>query len=158
MKDIDRIDRAILRTLQTEGRIANVELARRINLSPTPCLERVRRLEKSGYIQSYAARLDPMKLELGTTVFVQATLDRTTTDVFDRFSEAVRRTPNIVECHMIAGGFDYLLKVRVSDMNAFRIFLGEVINNLPGLASTSTYVAMESVTEGDALPIAEARP
>lgn len=156
MKSLDRIDRAILANLQAEGRLSNVELAKRVNLSPTPCLERVRRLEREGFITGYAARLDPVRLELGLTVFVQATLDRTTADVFDRFAEAVRQTPQIVECHMIAGGFDYLLKVRASDMDAFRRFLGEVINALPGLASTATYVAMEAVKEGERLPLSAA--
>jgi len=150
---MDRIDRSILTELQDNGRLTNVELARRVNLSPTPCLERVRRLERDGIIQGYAARLKPSKLDLGLAVFVQVTLDRTTSDVFAKFQAAVAEIDAIVECHMVAGGFDYLLKVRVADMEAFRGFLGEVINNLPGISSTTTYVVMEAVKEGEKLPI-----
>lgn len=152
-RDLDRIDRNILRALQEDGRLTNVALARQVNLSPTPCLERVRRLEAAGYITGYAARLDPAKLDAGLTVFVQVTLDRTTSDVFDRFRAAAQGEPQIAECHMIAGGFDYLLKVRARDMDAFRRILGETINALPGVVSTATYVAMETVKEGDRVPV-----
>ena len=133
--------------------MSNVALARHVNLSPTPCLERVRRLERDGYITGYAARLKAAKLNLGLAVFVQVTLDRTTSDVFQKFQEAVAGIDRIIECHMVAGGFDYLLKVRAADMDAFRRFLGDVINNLPGISSTSTYVVMEAVKEGEALPV-----
>jgi len=150
---LDRIDRKILKELQEEGRLTNVELAKRVNLSPTPCLERVRRLEKTGVIQGYAARLNPSALEAGLTVFVQVTLNRTTTDVFDDFKRAALKEPGIAECHMVAGGFDYLIKVRVKDMDAFRQFLEANINALPGVSSTTTYVAMETVKEGDAVPV-----
>lgn len=152
-KSLDRIDRSILRLLQSDGRLSNVELARRVNLSPTPCLERVRRLEKDGFIRGYSARLNPARLQLGLAVFVQVTLDKTTSDVFDKFKHAIAGIDEIVECHMVAGGFDYILKVRCADMDAFRTFLGETINNLPGIASTSTYVVMEAVKEGDSLPV-----
>lgn len=147
-RGLDRIDRRILKELQADGRLSNVALARRVNLSPTPCLERVRRLERAGYILGYAARLDPTKLDAGLTVFVQITLDRTTTDVFDQFREAATQVAGIAECHMVAGGFDYLVKVRAKDMDAFRRFLGDTINNLPGVLSTSTYVVMEAIKEG----------
>lgn len=152
-KSLDRIDRSILRLLQSDGRLSNVELARRINLSPTPCLERVRRLEKAGFIRGYSARLNPSKLHLGLAVFVQVTLDKTTSDVFEKFKAAVGEIDEVVECHMVAGGFDYILKVRTADMDAFRAFLGDIINNLPGIASTSTYVVMEAVKEGESLPV-----
>lgn len=152
-KSLDRIDRAILRLLQSDGRLSNVELARRINLSPTPCLERVRRLEKDGFIRGYSARLNPSKLQLGLAVFVQVTLDKTTSDVFEKFKSAISAIDEVVECHMVAGGFDYILKVRTADMDAFRTFLGETINNLPGISSTSTYVVMEAVKEGESLPV-----
>lgn len=154
-RPLDRIDRNILRALQVDGRLTNVALAKAVNLSPTPCLERVRRLEKAGYIKGYAARLNPLKMDAGLTVFVQVTLDRTTTDIFDQFRDAVSREPGISECHMVAGGFDYLVKVRSRDMDAFRRFLGDVINALPGVISTSTYVAMETVKEGDTIAVPE---
>ena len=152
-KSLDRIDRSILRMLQSDGRLSNVELARRINLSPTPCLERVRRLEKDGFIRGYSARLNPAKLQLGLAVFVQVSLDKTTSDVFDKFKVAILGIDEIVECHMVASGFDYILKIRAADMDAFRTFLGDTINNLPGIASTSTYVVMEPVKEGESLPV-----
>ena len=152
-RPLDRIDRNILRALQADGRLTNVALAKQVNLSPTPCLERVRRLGREGFIRGYAARLDPMRLDAGLTVFVQVTLDRTTSDIFDQFRDAVTDVPGIAECHMVAGGFDYLLKVRAKDMDAFRRFLGDVLNGLPGVISTATYVAMETVKEGDAVPI-----
>ena len=150
---MDKIDRKILSILQREGRISNVELARRINLSATPCLERVRRLERDGYITGYAARLDAEKLGAGTLVFVQITLDRTTDDVFARFREAVARLPEVQECHMVAGGFDYLLKVRVEDMAAYRKFLGESLASLTGLRETHSYVVMEAVKESEVVPV-----
>lgn len=150
---LDRIDRRILRCLQEDGRMTNVALAKQVNLSPTPCLERVRRLERDGFILGYAARLNPMKLDAGLTVFVQVTLDRTTTDVFDRFNDALSGAPGVSECHMVAGGFDYLMKIRVRDMEAFRRYLGDTINALPGVISTTTYVAMETVKTGDTIPV-----
>jgi Lrp/AsnC family leucine-responsive transcriptional regulator len=153
MQELDRIDRRILRRLQEDGRTTNVALAKAVNLSPTPCLERVRRLERDGYILGYAARLNPAKLDAGLTVFVQITLDRTTTDVFDRFNAGLAEAPGISECHMVAGGFDYLMKIRVRDMDAFRRYLGETINALPGVVATTTYVAMETVKTGDAVPV-----
>lgn len=151
MQELDRIDRNILRCLQDDGRMTNVALAKQVNLSPTPCLERVRRLEREGYILGYAARLNPMKLDAGLTVFVQVTLDRTTTDVFDRFNDALSAAPGVSECHMVAGGFDYLMKIRIRDMEAFRRYLGDTINALPGVISTTTYVAMETIKEGDTI-------
>ncbi len=156
-KSLDRLDRAILRELQSDGRLTNVELAKRIGLSPTPCLERVRRLEREAFILGYAARLNPKRLDAAQTVFVQVTLDRTTSDVFDQFDQAVRQVEGIAECHMVAGGFDYLLKVRTRDMDAFRRFLGEAINPLPGVVSTTTYVVMEAVKEGLTVPVPAGR-
>lgn len=152
-KDLDRIDRRILRILQGDGRLSNVELARQVGLSPTPCLERVRRLERDGYILGYGARLDAGKLEAGMLVFVQVTLERTTPDVFDRFAEAVQRLEEVAECHMVAGGYDYLLKVRVKDMAAFRRFLGEGLTSLESVRETHTYVVMEAVKDGREIPV-----
>ena len=154
-KDLDRIDRKILRSLQADGRISNVELARRVGLSPTPCLERVRRLERDGYILGYGARLLDGKLEAGMLVFVQVTLERTTPDVFDRFAAAVQRLEEVAECHMVAGGYDYLLKVRVRDMAAFRRFLGDGLTALDSVRETHTYVVMEAVKDGREIPVPE---
>ncbi|OKH87020.1 Lrp/AsnC ligand binding domain-containing protein [Thalassospira sp. TSL5-1] len=144
VKSLDKIDKQILRELQHDGRMSNVELSRRVNLSPTPCLERVRRLEQQGFIIGYMARLDPRKLDQSLVVFVEITLDRTTPDVFDKFSSAVRKLPEVEECHMVAGGFDYLMKSRVSDMYAYREFL-ERLSSVEGVSQTHTYVVMEEV-------------
>lgn len=153
MSDLDRIDRKILETLQADGRIANVELAERIGLSPTSVGERVKRLQREGFIEGYGARLDPQRLGLGLLVFVEVLLDKTTPDVFDRFAAAVRRAPEVLECHMVAGGFDYLVKTRVSDMTAYRRFLGETLLGLPGVRETRTYAVMEEVKRDAPLPL-----
>jgi len=145
--ELDAIDRRILRELQREGRVSNVELSRRVALSPTPCLERVRRLERSGFITGYHAHLDPAKLGAGLTVFVQILLDRTTPDVFEQFARTVRELPQVVECHMVAGGFDYLLKLRLADMQAYRACLGDELTTLPGVLQTHTYMVMEQVKQ-----------
>jgi Lrp/AsnC family leucine-responsive transcriptional regulator len=154
-RPLDRIDRRILETLQSDGRISNVALARRVNLSPTPCLERVRRLERAGYVLGYGARLDPARLGASLLVFVQVTLDRTTPDVFARFAEAIVRIPEVCECHMVAGGFDYLLKIRAADMAAYRGVLGQRLTAIPGVAQTHSYVVMEEVKDSRALPVPE---
>lgn len=150
---LDRLDRRILRLLQAEGRLTHVELAERIGLSPTAATERVKRLVRDGVIAGYAARLDPAKLGLGLLVFVEVTLDRTTADVFEKFDAAVRRAPEVLECHLVAGGFDYLVKARVPDMAHYRKFLGEVLLGLPGVRATHTYPVMEAVKEENGLPV-----
>ena len=116
--DIDKIDRKILSILQGDGRIANVELAERIGLSPTSIGERLKRLQRDGFVEGYGARLNPHRLGLGLLVFVEVMLDKTTPDVFERFARAVQNAPEVLECHMVAGGFDYLVKARVADMTA----------------------------------------
>ena len=152
---LDRTDKRILRELQDNGRISNVELARRVNLSATPCLERVRRLEQAGYIRDYVAVLDPQRLEVSLLLYVEVTLERTTPDVFERFKEAIAARPEVQECHMVAGGFDYLVKVRVPDMQAYRAFLGEGLTAAPGVRETHTYVVMEEIKETTAIDIRE---
>lgn len=149
---IDRTDRRILAILQGEGRISNVELARRVNLSPSPCLERVRRLEAAGLIRSYGAKLDAAALGYGTTAFIQVTLDRTTAEVFDRFRDAVVLIGEVAECHMVAGGFDYLLKLRLRDMEDYRDVLATVVD-LPGVAQTHTYVVIEPIKLDAGVPV-----
>ena len=113
MTDLDKIDRKILSILQGDGRIANVELAERIGLSPTSIGERLKRLQRDGFVEGYGARLNPHRLGLGLLVFVEVLLDKTTPDVFERFARAVQNAPEVLECHMVAGGFDYLVKARV---------------------------------------------
>lgn len=150
---LDRIDLNILSQLQRDGRLSNVALSKRINLSPTPCLERVKRLEQKGYIKGYYADLDASKLDAGLLVFVQVSLDKTTLDVFQTFAAALRHLDSVLECHMVAGGFDYLLKLRFSDMHAYRQFLGNELAALPGIMQTHTYFVMEEVKNSAAIPL-----
>jgi Lrp/AsnC family leucine-responsive transcriptional regulator len=152
---MDRLDLKILTILQQEGRIPFAELARRIHLSPTPCIERVRRLERDGYIQRYAAHLDAARLGARLLAFVEIRLDRTTPDVFDLFKQAVLELDEVQECHMVAGGFDYLVKLRVADMLAYRRILGERLTALPGVEQTHTYFVMEEVKSTHALALPE---
>ena len=143
--DIDRIDLKILNVLQQDGRISNLKLSESVALSPTAVLARVQRLSRDGYIVGYEAQLDPAKLGAGLMVFVEVLLDRTTPNVFDAFKAAVQVRSEIMECHMVAGGFDYLLKTRMADMNAYRAFAGTVLWQLPGVRETRTYAVMEEV-------------
>ncbi|HTP99392.1 MAG TPA: Lrp/AsnC ligand binding domain-containing protein [Casimicrobiaceae bacterium] len=153
MKKLDSIDIAILSALQRDGRLPNVALAKAVGLSPTPCAERVRALETSGVIAGYAAALDAEKLDLGLTVFVEVAIERTSEDAFDAFRGAMLAIPQVQECHMVAGGFDYLLKVRMRDMAAYRAFLGEVLSKVPGIRSTHTYAVMERVKDSRAIDL-----
>ncbi|WP_115718510.1 leucine-responsive transcriptional regulator Lrp [Gallaecimonas mangrovi] len=145
VKELDRIDRKILKELQNDGRLSNVELSRRIGLSPTPCLERVKRLERQGFIQGYTAIIDPRHIGAALLVFVEVTLERTSSEVFEQFTLAVQKLDIIQECHLVSGNFDYLLKTRVADMSAYRELLGETLLRLPGVKETRTYVVMEEV-------------
>ena len=150
---LDKTDTKILRLLQADGRISNLKLAEAIHLSPTAVLERVKRLTRDGFILGYEARLNPNKLNAGMMVFIQVVLDRTTPDVFNAFRAAVQVRPEILECHMVAGGFDYLIKTRVADMAAYRELVGAVIWTLPGVRETHTYAVMEEVKNTTALPL-----
>ena len=145
MTAIDKIDACILRALQADGRISNLKLAEAVHLSPTAVLERVKRLTCDGFILGYGARLNPAKLGAGLMVFIEVLLDRTVHDVVDTFKAAVQVRAEILECHLAAGGFDYLLKTRVADMAAHREFVGSVIWTLPGVRETRTYAVMEEV-------------
>ena len=142
---LDRIDLKILSILQEDGRVSNLKLAESVALSPTAVLARVQRLSRDGYILGYAAQLNPMKLGAGMMVFVEVLLDRTTPNVFEAFKAAVQVHQEIMECHMVAGGFDYLLKTRMADMAAYRSFAGTVLWQLPGVRETRTYAVMEEV-------------
>jgi Lrp/AsnC family leucine-responsive transcriptional regulator len=151
--ELDRTDRRILAILQEDGRISTVELADRIGLSPTATSDRQKRLTREGFVTGFSARLDPVRLDLGLLVFVEISLDKTTPDIFELFAAAVRRAPEVLECHMVAGGFDYLVKTRVRDMAAYRRFLGEVLLSLPGVTETRTYAVMEEVKSEAPLPV-----
>ena len=154
-RELDRIDRRILERLQADGRIPVSQLAREVNLSVTPTLERVRRLETAGYITGYFARLNPRKLGLGLLAYVEVSLDRTTPDAFERFKAAMLAHDEVMECHMVAGGFDYLLKVRVKDMDSYRRFLGDQIASIRGVQQTHTYFVMEEVKSTHTIVVPE---
>lgn len=152
---LDRIDRKMLDELTRDGRIPVTELARRVGLSKTPCQLRLRRLQAEGYITGFRAVLDPAKLGREHVAFAEVRLSDTTERSLRAFNAAARAVPEIEECHMIAGSFDYLLKVRTRDMKDYRHVLGEVISALPHVAATSSYVSMEAVKDGAAtLPAA----
>jgi Lrp/AsnC family transcriptional regulator, leucine-responsive regulatory protein len=150
---LDGIDRRILRELQADGRITNLKLAEAVHLSPTAVLERVKRLTRDGVILGYEARLNPALLGAGLMVFIEVLLDRTLPDVLNHFRAAVQARPEILECHLVAGGFDYLLKTRVADMTAYRALLGDSIWTLPGVRETRTYAVMEEVKYRTDLPL-----
>jgi Lrp/AsnC family leucine-responsive transcriptional regulator len=152
-KTVDDIDRKILRALQEDGRITNNALAQKCGLSNAACFERVRRLRENGVIAGYTALLDPEKLDRALLVFIEVLLDRTTDDAFAAFADHVRKLPDVIECHMVAGGFDYLLKVRVADMAAYRAFLGDTLVALPGIRETRTYAVLEEVKLTSQIPV-----
>lgn len=145
--NIDRFDRQILEILSQNGRMPITELASHVGLSKTPCQTRFRRLCDLGYIKGFRALLDPQLLHREHVAFTEVKLSDTTEKALTAFNVAVRDISEVEQCHMIAGSFDYLLKVRTSDIQAYRRILGEAISALPHVASTSTYVAMEAVKD-----------
>lgn len=146
-KTLDRIDRAILDALQLDGRMTNSDLAKHVNLSATPCLERVRRLERDGFIESYHAKLNAKKLDVGFLTFVTVSLDQTNENIFTNFKSKIAEIPEVMECHMVGGGFDYLLKVRTRSMAEYRRLMEEHLSEIPAIASTSSYFVMEAVKD-----------
>jgi len=151
-RKLDRIDRAILAALQADGRISNVALAEKVHLSPSPCLERVKRLEADGYIEGYLAKLNASKLGFGKVAFVQVSLERTTEDVFSDFKAEIMTSPFVAECHMVAGGYDYLIKVRFDDVESYRSVLEQVVK-FPGVSQTHTYMVIEQVKVEPEVPV-----
>lgn len=145
--DLDRFDEAIIRILSTEGRISATELARRIGLSKSPTQARMKRLEDSGVITGYRANLDPVRMGQAHVAFVEVRLSDTREAALQAFNKAVLAVPEVEQCHMIASRFDYLLKVRTTDIQDYRRVLAEHISALPHVSNTSTYVAMEAVKE-----------
>ena len=145
--DLQRIDRNILRILQRDGRVSYAELARQVGLSTTPCKERVKKLLREGVIRGFQAVLSPEHLNAGLVVFVQIRLARTSQDIFEEFTRSARDLPEVQECYLVSGNFDYLIKARVADMAAYRAFLGETLLTLPGVHESTSYVVMEQVKE-----------
>ena len=146
-KSLDNVDRNILHEIQRDGRIAFVDLAEKVGLSKSPCLKRLRALEKEGYIKGYRAELDANKIEQGYLVYMQVKLRSTNRDALRRFNQAVQDVKEIMSCDMMSGGYDYLLKVRTRDMHAYRELLGDVLSVLPGIDQSSSFPVMEQVKE-----------
>ena len=146
-RDLDKIDQRILEELASNGRLSIVDLATRINLTNTPCSERVKRLERAGYIRGYRAVLDKKSLGLAHMTVVQVSLAATGADSLSDFNEAVRGIPEVEVCLMVAGSFDYLLTFRTRNMDHFRAVLGDKINRLPGVHQTNSFAVMEVVKE-----------
>jgi len=153
--DLDRIDRNILRLLQAQGRMSMTELADRVGLSVTPCSERVKRLERDGFILGYHARLDPHRLGQHLLVFVEIKLAAKSGAIFDDFRREVLKLPNVLECHLVSGEFDYLIKARIPEMGAYRKLLGDMLLALPGARESRSYMVMEEIKESLVLDLPE---
>lgn len=155
VRDLDRIDRNILRQLQADGRMSMTELADKVGLSVTPCSERVRRLERDGFITGYHARLDPHSLGQQLLVFVEIRLAAKSGAIFDEFRREVRKLPWVLECHLVSGDFDYLIKARIPGMEAYRKLLGDMLLALPGARESRSYIVMEEIKESLELHLPE---
>ena len=153
MRKLDRIDQQILDILQHDGRIAISELASRVNLSTTPCSERVKRLERDGIIMGYYARLNPQLVDRNLLVFLEIKLSAKSGDVFDQVARDLVEITEVLECHLISGEFDYLVKARLKEMSAYRCLLGDLLKKLPSSASSHSYIVMEEVKESFYLDI-----
>lgn len=150
---IDRIDRNILTQLQQDGRITNNDLAQQVGLSPSPCLRRVKALEEAGVIRRYVALVDPAAIDLSVNVFVSVTLERQAEERLEAFEAAVVRWPEVVECYLMTGESDYLLRVVVSDLAAYERFLKDHLTRVPGVASIKSSFALKQVRYNTALPL-----
>jgi Lrp/AsnC family leucine-responsive transcriptional regulator len=153
MTELDRTDRKILDILQRQGRIPMTELAQQIGLSTSPCTERVRRMERECVITGYHARIDPQAIGKTLLVFVEITLSSKSADVFDKVRTELLHVPEVMECHLVSGGFDYLVKARLRAMSDYRRLLGDLLKKLPVTAESNSYVVMEEVKESLYLPL-----
>ncbi|MCB4365541.1 Lrp/AsnC ligand binding domain-containing protein [Hydrogenophaga taeniospiralis] len=153
IKNLDAIDRRILQALQEDGRIQNVDLAEKVGLSPSPCLRRVKILEECGAIERYVALLNPSKLGIGLTVFVRIWLTSQDARTIDGFTTEVQRFPEIVECHLMAGDCDFLLRVVAADLDAYRRFQGEHLTRIKGVQSVKTEIPMQKIKLTSQLPL-----
>ncbi|PXF30243.1 AsnC family transcriptional regulator [Pokkaliibacter plantistimulans] len=156
-RKLDRIDRHILRALQEDARLSYVELANKVGLSTTPCMERVKKLERDGVIIGYHAHLNPHHLDASLLVFVEISLTYNSPSVFEDFRREVMSLPHVMECHLVSGNFDYLVKARIGEMSAYRGLLGEILQKLPGVSHTRSYVVMEEVKESTNLHVPDGR-
>jgi len=151
---LDTTDRRILAALQSRGRMSNADLSEQVNLSPSACHRRVQRLEAEGYISGYVALLDARKLGVPTTVFVEITLQGQSDDILDAFEKAVRRIPDVLECHLMAGTADYILKIVAEDTDDFARIHRQHLSRLPGVAQMQSSFALRTVFRTTALPLA----
>ena len=150
---LDPVDLKILGELQADGRLSNVELARRVGLSPSPCLARVRALETSGVISRYVALVDPQTLGLGVSVFIHVSLEKQVERALESFESAVKRYPQVLECYLMTGDSDYLLRVAVPDVQALQAFIINELTRIPGVANIRSSFALKQVKFETALPI-----
>ncbi len=155
VRELDNIDRKILSILQTDARISITDLAEKVGLSVTPCGERIKRLEKEGVILGYYARIDPNALDLNLLVFVEIKLSAKSGTIFEKFKRAIIKLPSVLECHLVSGDFDYLVKARIPQMSDYRTLLGDILLTLPGAQESRSYIVMEEVKETLTLPLAE---
>jgi Lrp/AsnC family leucine-responsive transcriptional regulator len=153
VSSLDQTDYRILDLLQRDGRITNQQLAHRVGMSPGAMHERVRKLRASGIVTGIHATLDAKRLDFGLLVFLQVQMERTTSDLLDEFAQRIQEVPEVLECHMIAGGFDFLLKIRVKDMAAFRQLLAELFDLIPAIRGTNSHAVMQEVKSTTALPL-----
>ncbi|MHB8921736.1 MAG: Lrp/AsnC ligand binding domain-containing protein [Halothiobacillus sp.] len=155
VRELDKIDRKILAILQNDARISMTDLAEQVGLSVTPCGERVKRLERDCVILGYQARLDPHVLALSLLVFVEIKLSAKSGVIFENFKKEIIKLPSIMECHLVSGDFDYLVKARIPKMSDYRKLLGEILLALPGAQESKSYIVMEEVKETWVLPLDE---
>ena len=151
VRALDKLDRNILRILQQEGRLSMKELGERVGLSITPCIERVKRMERDGVITGYYAKVSPAALGAKLLVFVEITLNQKSASAFEQFRREVLQIPEVQECHLVSGDFDYLIKARIHEMAEYRKLLGDMLLQLPGAAQSKSYVVMEEIKETLAL-------
>jgi Lrp/AsnC family transcriptional regulator, leucine-responsive regulatory protein len=147
VRALDRIDLRVLKELQKNARISMTELAEMVGLSITPCAERIKRLERDGFITGYHARLNPQAMGQSLLVFVEIKLAAKSGQMFEEFKKEVRKLPNVLECHLVSGDFDYLIKARIPEINAYRRLLGDMLLTLPGARESRSYIVMEEVKE-----------
>jgi len=155
IRELDKIDRKILSVLQQDARISITDLAEQVSLSVTPCSERIKRMEKERVILGYHARLDPHALELSLLVFVEIKLSAKSGVIFEKFKQGIIKLPNVLECHLVSGDFDYLIKARIPKMADYRKLLGDILLTLPGAQESRSYIVMEEVKETMFLPMTE---
>ena len=153
VRKLDKLDRKILKVLQEDGRIAMKDLAERVGLTVTPCIERVKRMERDQVITGYYARVDPAQLGAALLVFVEITLGNKSGNMFDQFRREVNKIPEVLECHLVSGEFDYLIKARIGEMADYRKLLGDILLQLPGAVQSKSYVVMEEIKETLAIPV-----